>query len=97
MFDCFSLVLAAGYGGLSQEIVPKRFSKVYGARVRACSSRPQIRHRPLVWEDARPRARNCPQIGTLEVADRKTKANNQKPKVCEPESPEKQMLRCVYV
>lgn len=46
------LVLAAGYGGLGQEIVPKRFSKVYGARVRARSSRPQIRHRPLVWEDA---------------------------------------------
>jgi hypothetical protein len=40
---------------------------------------------------------DCPQISTLEVADRKTKANNQKPKVCEPESPEKQMLRCVYV
>ena len=41
-------------------------------------------------------SRNCPQISTLEAAERNTEANNQKPKVCEPESSEKQMLRCVY-
>lgn len=50
------LVLAAGYGGLGQEIVPKRFSKVYGAGVRSLSYPPQIGHSPLVWEGARPSA-----------------------------------------
>ena len=50
------LVLAAGYGGLGQEIVPRRFSKVYGAWVRSLSYPPQIGHSPLVWEDAPPSA-----------------------------------------